>query len=918
MKQHFVLGIVVLLIGAAAAGTGMFGQQPPASGKASGASSAQAQTGAKPEEGKKPEGAKPDEEKAFEEVVKDMEVIPGLFTFYRKAEDNKVLLEIRPDQLEKTFLFAATVDRSVGEKGLYASQQAGDGPFQFHRVGKSVQLVLKNSQFTAAPGSPQASAIERSFPDAILGSAKILSKPQAERKSILVDAAEFFVSDLPGFAVALNQAYAPTNYHFDKGNSSLGTVKGFPHNALVEVTLNYATDNPRVFSVTLPDPRSVPIVMKYDLLELQSTGYHPRNADDRVGHFVTIYEDFTSDHPYEPYVHYITRWQLEKADPSAKLSPPKQPIVYWIENTVPLEYRDAIREGALLWNKAFERIGYKDAVVVKQMPDNAEWDPADTRYSTIRWFAGVDAGFAIGPSNANPYTGQIYNADIGFSEGLLRFTRRFGDEFVGPVSEPAEAPALLLPNPWFRDPRFQCSYASELRQQAEMGLDLLDARGMLTPEIEAKLMHQYLVEVTAHEVGHTLGLRHNFHASTLLKASQLNDVKTTEEMGQSGSVMDYNPVVIAAKGETQGDFVPTTLGPYDYWAIEYAYADVGSDEAAGLAKIASRVASPELAYATDEDALGTYSPLAIDPLVNQFDQASDPLEFFRGRADLVEELWHSLDTKLTRPGEGYQILRNALGRGLREYNRALLTSSKFIGGIYYSRDHASDPGARAPYTVVPAAKQREALEFLRTRAFSEKAFELSPAVLNHLAIERQPTLDFEQYFGVQRLDYPWLEQVLALQRNVLSRLYHPVLLGRVADNELRFSAGEKPFTMADLFHGLDSAIWSELDGKTTRISPIRRNLQREQLRELIEILLRPMPPQPPQPPAGVGFRTPPTPRPPEDATTLAYASLVSLRAKIKNALNSLALTDPTTRAHLEETQARITTALEAHLQRPLE
>jgi hypothetical protein len=917
MKQQFVLGIVVLLVGTTIAGSGAFAQQSPGGAKAPGAGVAQAPEGAKPGEAKKPEGAKPDEEKAFEDVVKDMEVIPGLFTFYRKAEDNKVLLEIRPDQLEKTFLFAATVDQSVGEKGLYASQQAGDGPFQFHRVGKSVQLVLKNYQFTSAPGTPQASAIARSFPDAILGSAKILSKPQAERKSILVDAAEFFVSDLPGFAVALNQAYAPTNYHFDKGNSSLGTVKAFPHNALVEVTLHYATDNPRVFSVTLADQRSVPIVMKYDLLELQSTGYHPRKADDRVGHFATIYQDFSSDHPYEPYVRYITRWQLEKADPSAKLSPPKQPIVFWIENTVPLEYREAMKEGVLLWNKAFERIGYKDAVVVKQMPDNADWDPADTRYSTLRWFAGVDATFAIGPSNANPYTGQIYNADIGFSEGLLRYARRGGEEFVGPVSETA-APALLLPNPWFRNPRYQCEYAAELKQQVEMGLDLMEARGTLTPEVEVKLMHEVLVEVTAHEVGHTLGLRHNFHASTLLKASQLNDVKTTEEIGQTGSVMDYNPVVIAAKGEKQGHFLTTTLGPYDYWAIEYAYGDAGSDEAAGLAKIASRVASPELAYATDEDAIGTYSPLAIDPLVNQFDQASDPLEFFRGRADLVEELWHSLDTKLTRPGEGYQILRNALGRGLREYNRALLTSSKFIGGIYYSRDHAGDPGARPPYTVVPAAKQREALEFLRTRAFSEKAFELSPAVLNHLAIERQPTLDFEQYFGMQRLDYPWLEQVLALQRNVLSRLYHPVLLGRVADNELRFAAGEKPFTMADLFHGLDSAIWSELDGKAAHISPMRRNLQREQLRQLVEILLRPMPPQAPQPPAGIGLRTPPVPRPPEDATTLAYASLVSLRTRIKTALASPALTDPTTRAHLEETQARITTALDAHLQKPLE
>ena len=159
--------------------------------------------------------------------------------------------------------------------------------------------------------------------------------------------------------------------------------------------------------------------------ERPQTGYRPRLADDRVGHFVNSIEDYSEDARYTTTKRLINRWHLEKQDPSAALSPPKQPIVFWLENTIPLKYRDAIRDGILMWNKAFERIGFQNAVQVKQQPDDADWDPADVRYSTIRWFAGYpDPGFAQGPSRTDPETGEIYDADIRFSESMTRFFRR--------------------------------------------------------------------------------------------------------------------------------------------------------------------------------------------------------------------------------------------------------------------------------------------------------------------------------------------------------------------------------------------------------------------------------------------------------------------------------------------------------------
>jgi hypothetical protein len=853
------------------------------------------------EEEKKPDASK-DDDKPFDEVVKDMEVIKGLFTFYRKADDGKVLMEILPAQLETNFLFAATIDRSAGERGLYAAQMSASFPYYFHKVGKNVQWLLRNPSFTAKPGTPAATSTSRSFPDSLLASARVKAKPHPDRKSLLVDTTDLFLGDLLGLANALKEIYKPTDYGYDKNNSSVTSVKAFPDNALLELWLHYSTGNPKADSITLPDPRSLPIVVKYELSALRNTGYQPRKADDRIGHFLTVQEDFTSDRPSSPFVRHINRWKLEKADPSAPLSPPKEPIVFWLENTIPVEYRPWIIEGTLLWNKAFEKIGFKDAIVVKQQPDNADWDPADTRYNTIRWFAGVDATFAIGPSRADPFTGQIYDADIGISEGIIRSVRRFGDEFAAPVFPPAQEAARPRPGLGGRGLQSFCDYADGLSQQAAFGVSVLESRGMLTPEMEEKLMHQYVLELTAHEVGHTLGLRHNFRASIILKPGELNDTNKTSEIGQSSSVMDYNPIILAPKGGKQGDFVPITLGPYDYWVIEYAYKPIDGDEKADLGKIASRVADPLLPYATDEDALGTYSPNAIDPLVNQYDASSDPLAYFRQRFAIINELWANMESRLVKSGEGYQVLRRAMGRGLNEYNRGLLISSKFVGGIYSYRDHFGDPNGRSPYTPVPADKQREALEVLKAYAFQERDFVLPAALQNKLAAERLPGLQgIDGLFNSQRLDYPWHDSVLNLQRAVLDRLYHPATLSRVLDNELRFAPGEKPFLMVDLFNGLDFAIWSELSADATKISSLRRNLQREHLKHLIRLVLR-----------STSGATP------EDATTLARANLDDIQTRIRRVRSADKVTDATTKAHLEETDARITAALQAQMQKPVD
>jgi hypothetical protein len=850
-------------------------------------------------EAKKPE--KFDDEKPFDEIVKNMDPVKGLFTFYRKADENKIYLEIATNQFDKLFLFSGSIDSSVGEKGLYASQQAGEFPFTFRLVGKQVQMVIRNSLYTATNDTPEGRGVAKSFANSILASARILSRPHPDRKSLLVNAADLFILDLPGFAPALSEIYRPSGYRFDRNNSAFGQVKSFADNALLEVALHFATDNPRARTLTLPDARSLPIIVKYDLAELKKSDYKPRLADDRVGHFLSVQADYSTDHPRSMMIRRINRWHLQKKDPKAAISEPIKPITFWLENTIPVEYRPYIRDGALMWNKAFERIGFTNAIVVRQQPDNADWDPADARYSAIRWFQGADAGFAIGPSRANPFTGEIYDADIGFSEAMARYVRRFGEEFAGPASgvvpiavEPPARPKLA----WSRDDFHGCEYTSGMIEQAAFGAAVLQARGALSKETEERLMREYLVEVTAHEVGHTLGLRHNFRASNMLKPDELLDESKTTVMSQAASVMDYNPIIIAPKGKKQGHFCPPTLGPYDYWAIEYAYKPIQGDESIELAKIASRCAEPELGYSTDEDALGTLSPASMDPMVNQFDQSSDPISFYAERIQIVRELWSSMEDKLLEKGEGYQILRRAMNRSFGEYSRGVLISAKFIGGVHHRRDHFGDPNGHTPYAPVAAEKQREALSFLQKFAFAENAFDLPPTLLNRMAMERLPGVSgIEGVISTDgRNDYAWTDSILNLHRAVLTRLYQPLTLGRLQDNELRFATGDKVFTMADMFLGLDAAIWSELDHNAEKITAVRRNLQREHLKQLVRLTMRSVP--------GV----------PEDATSLARASLNSIQGKMQAAK----ITDHTSNAHLQESIERIKAALDARIWRGVE
>jgi hypothetical protein len=861
---------------------------------------------AKPDAAKKPD---PPKDKPFAEIIKEARQIDGLFRLYQTEE--KVYLEIGPDQLDRTYMLSVTRESGIGERGIWAAEVSGEVPIQFRKRARNVQLVIPNTGFRAEPATPQSRFVARSFSDSILGLAKFESEPHPERKSWLIDLGTLLLTDLPLISWNLEATFR-IGYRFDAKNSFFGKVQAFERNVGIETVNHYAVERPPLPPLlapgqtppptprpprNLPDIRSMQLRLRYDISELPGPGFRPRLADDRIGYFHTEVRDYTQDIENSPVKRYVHRWRLEKQDAAAKLSPPKQPIVFWIENTVPEKYRNAVRDGALMWNKAFEKIGFQDAVVVRQQPDDADWDPADVRYNTIRWIA-AEAAFAQGPSRVNPFTGEIYDADIRFSEAIGRYRRQEVVEVINPLAAPAHAAVMFRP-PWRLDPGRLCNYATEAVADAAFATDLLDARGIEPDSPEAdRMVQSFIREITAHEVGHTLGLRHNFRASTVRSIEETQNAELTARDGLTASVMDYIPTNLAARGGKQGEYHQSALGPYDYWAIEYGYKPIDAattdQELPELQKIASRAAEPALAYATDEDAGFGGGAWDMDPGVNRFDMGPDPLKYTAHRVRLAREVIANIETKIGKPGEGYQVLRRSFENAIGQQAQAFRFAAKLIGGVRHYRDHIGDPGGRLPFDPVPAAHQREALKLVRDHLFAPDAFRYPPQLLNKLNNERFS--DFSNFAATQtRFDLPIHDIALGLQRSTLDRLFHATVLKRILDSEVKVALARDAFRIGDLFTGVQDSIWAELKGAgPVGIDSFRRSLQREHLRKLTGMLLRD---------ASV----------PEDAQTMSRHGLTVLRGQLQGALPRASTLE--TRVHLTESISRIDESLEAGLQR---
>ncbi len=847
-------------------------------------------------------------------VTKDMKASEGLFTLYRfdpndkKRDPEKLLAKIPQNLLGEDLLLAMSISR-----GRMAGFMWGDALVRWEIAGKQLRLVTPELRYVRKPGQPVSEAVERTYNDSFMAAVPIVGMTQ--QGDPIIDLEPLLKSDLAGVTSVASGRIQPEL-------STWRTVKTFPDNVLIDVDM--AVGGKR---------GGQQVGITYGFRRLPKLGaYSPRRADPRVGYFLTAKMDWSKKYnERENFDRYIHRWKLEKQDPTLELSPPKEPIVFIIEKTVPIQWRRWVREGIEDWNKAFEKIGFTGAVVVQQQTDDNEYkdyDPEDARYNFIRW--GVTGrAFAMGPSRVDPRTGQILDADILFDDSFVR-AWMYNFDLYGPTAmaqlkgpgfeEFARAHPDLVPT-FLQAPstgedadqefwaalhetleeqgRCTCSYAWGMQQQLALGYNAMIATGSGAKKLPERFIGEAIKEIVTHEVGHTLGLRHNFKGSSWLDMEEIQRRRLETDEPTTASIMDYNPLLFFAEDEPDKcrHFITPTIGPYDEWAIAYGYAvPQDKSEADMLKEIAQRGAEPALQYATDEDTVWVYSP---DPLVNRYDLSSNPIDYSRARMALTEKLLKNINEWAVQEGEPMYYLRRAFDVIWLERFRNMSFVARTVGGQYFNRDNRGDPNARPPFVLVEPAKQREALDFLAETVFDEEFYMVDPEVLNNLAPSRW------SHWGSNapaQLDYPMHEHIRLMQVQTLLDLLAPPVLQRVYEAELKSTAADK-FTAAELLTTLRDKVWKQLDSKPGGtytnaepfISSISRNLQQEHLSIMLNMVAS-------RPGSTVS----------KDLHAMLTLTVRELSEKIGHTLDGHKL-DFASKAHLTECKSRIDRILSAPL-----
>jgi len=401
-----------------------------------------------------------------------------------------------------------------------------------------------------------------------------------------------------------------------------------------------------------------------------------------------------------------------------------------------------------------------------------------------------------------------------------------------------------------------------------------------------------LADLTCHEVGHTLGLRHNFKASSIYSLKDINSKAIKGQKAFAGSVMDYIPVNINMEdGEVQGDYTMIGVGPYDMFAIEYGYT---FDDPA---KVLKRSSEPELTYGTDEDTGGP------DPLARRYDFAADPRDYAISRMKLAKLIRGRILDKFVKDGDTWAKARRGYGITLGTQTDAVNIMASWLGGDIVNRDHKGDAGNRNPINPVPAAQQRAALKFVIDNAFFDESFGLTPELLQKMTVQKWSDGDPASNPRTEPT-FPIHDRIMGVQSTALTLLMNPTTLRRIYDNEFLIAKDQEALTLPEMMDTVSAAVWSELDGSPDKkaserdplISSLRRNLQREHMERLIDLAMDP----------GPGAASKPI-------AQLATMKLKEIQSKIAKLTDKNASKlDAYSLAHLSEAKLRIEKALDAN------
>lgn len=716
----------------------------------------------------------------------------GFFPYYWDAKKGMLLVEVPAAAREREFLYFVGMGSGVGSTSLFADRgTVGRGYVcRLRQVGMRVLVIAENSSFRAEHGSADLKkSVELSFPTAVLAALPLEAEQEG---TLLVNANSLLLRDA---ADLLSQMRRPTqavngqmvrqegrdsNWKLDEGRSviDLDASGNFPRNTEIEALLTFTNDGET--DLNQPETHTLSVREHHSFVALPETGYVTREADPRVGFFGERFQDFSQPFDKPLGREYIARWRLQKKDPNAALSEPVQPIVFYLDRAVPEPMRSALRRGALWWNAAFEQAGFKDALRVEDLPEGA--NPLDMRYPTIQWTNRAGRGWSVGMTQTDPRTGEIVHAIVQLDSHRMRTVNNYWESTV-----------------------------PSGKGNAEPALDSFAALDNLDPQLSSEqAMLNRLALLTCHEMGHVLGLDHNFIASTFGR----------------GSVMDYYAPRVKIRDDGSADLSDAYMqgtGSYDKFTIEWGYSQSNASaeqERARLDAIVSKALAQKIVWGND-----------ADPRWNSYDDASDPVAWLKQVWPVRDALLARYGAELQRAGEPASLLASRFPLIYLFHRYALSAAVNVVGSARIPASLIGD--GQEVISVWPPASQREALQLL-TRALDPKELAVPASLWKLLAPPEADRDDAERFHSSAGYLFSPQDGARAVVDIVVGGLLDPARMQRLLVIAQQGGEGPSPGEVVGLL--IRAAFPASADNLRSSVSDVRKASNRASSGDLARVV----------------------------------------------------------------------------------